>query len=106
MTPESSSLSPLPGEWPRHPIEDVARLTGFSRHTIAVFCRQGFIAPVGGDPAADAEWMFDDDTLRLLRGLARLHHRHGLDLEGLRLVGPLLAELDVLRAEVRFLRGR
>jgi len=89
-----------------HAIEEVVRATGFSRHTIAIFCRQGFVAPVEGPPDAAVEWTFDDDALRMLRHLAQLHHRHGLDLEGLRLVGPILAELDALRAEVRSLRQR
>ncbi|MBP6506500.1 MAG: MerR family transcriptional regulator [Opitutaceae bacterium] len=87
-----------------HAIEEVAQLTGFSRHTIAIFCRQGFVAPAEGPPDTEVEWTFDDDALRMLRHLAQLHHRHGLDLDGLRLVGPLLAELETLRTEVRFLR--
>lgn len=89
-----------------HAIEEIVQVTGFSRHTIAVFCRQGFVAPVEGPPEAEVEWTFDDDALRVLRHLAQLHHRHGLDLDGLRLVGPILAELEMLRAEVRFLRQR
>ena len=89
-----------------HAIEEVVKLTGFSRHTIAVFCRQGFVLPVDGKPAEEVEWTFDDDAVRMLRHLAQLHHRHGLDVDGLRLVGPLLAELEILRTEVRFLRRR
>ncbi|MFI5358174.1 MAG: chaperone modulator CbpM [Opitutales bacterium] len=87
-----------------HPIEEVAQLTGFSRHTLVVFCRQGFVAPAAHHLPPDGEWTFDDDALRLLRHLAWLHQHHGLDLNGLRQVGPLLAELETLRAEVRFLR--
>ncbi|MCF7686950.1 MAG: MerR family transcriptional regulator [Cephaloticoccus sp.] len=89
-----------------HAIEEVVKLTGFSRHTIAVFCRQGFVMPVDGEPAAEVEWTFDNDAVRVLRHLAQLHHQHGLDLDGLRLIGPLLAELEILRTEVRFLRRR
>lgn len=85
-------------------IEEVVRHTGFSRHTLAVFCRQGFVLPVDGPHAPDDTWTFDDDALRLLRHLAQLHQYHGLDLDGLHVVGPLLAELEALRAEVRFLR--
>ena len=81
-------------------------MTGFSRHTIAIFCRQGFVAPAEERPDTEVEWTFDDDALRMLRHLAQLHHRHGLDLDGLRLVGPILAELEALRSEVRFLRRR
>jgi len=89
-----------------HAIEEVVSMTGFSRHTIAIFCRQGFVTPVERVPEGEIEWTFDDDALRMLRHLAQLHHRHGLDLEGLGLVGPLLAELETLRTEVRFLRRR
>ena len=89
-----------------HAIEEIVHITGFSRHTIAIFCRQGFVAPAEGPPDAEVEWAFDDDALRMLRNLAQLHHQHGLDVDGLRLVGPILAELETLRAEVRFLRRR
>lgn len=85
-------------------IEEVVRLTGFTRHSLAVFCHQGFVLPVDGPHAPDDRWTFDDDALRLLRHLAQLHRAHGLDLDGLHVVGPLLAELEALRAEVRFLR--
>lgn len=87
-------------------IEEVVELTGFTRHTVAVFCRQGFVEPVDGPHTPDAAWTFDDDALRLLRHLALLHRQHGLDLDGLHVVGPLLAELEALRAEVRSLRRR
>lgn len=89
-----------------YPIEEVVELTGFSRHTVAVFCRQGFVEPVDGPHTPDATWTFDDDALRLLRHLALLHRQHGLDLDGLHVVGPLLAELEALRMEVRALRRR
>lgn len=89
-----------------HAIEEVVTITGFSRHTIAVFCRQGFVAPVERPSDAEMDWAFDDDAIRMLRHLAQLHHRHGLDLEGLGLVGPILAELETLRTEVRLLRRR
>ena len=89
-----------------HAIEEVVSITGFSRHTIAIFCRQGFVAPVEQATDTEVEWTFDDDALRMLRHLAQLHQRHGLDLEGLGLVGPILAELETLRTEVRFLRRR
>lgn len=87
-------------------IEEVVELTGFSRHMVAVFCRQGFVEPVDGPHTSDATWTFDDDALRLLRHLALLHRQHGLDLDGLHVIGPLLAELEALRAEVRMLRRR
>jgi hypothetical protein len=89
-----------------HAIEEIVRVTGFSRHTIAIFCRQGFVAPAEGPPDVEVEWTFDDDALRMLRHLAQLHQQHGLDVDGLRLVGPMLAELETLRSEVRFLRRR
>lgn len=89
-----------------HAIEEVVSITGFSRHTIAVFCRQGFVAPAEHPSDVEMEWTFNDDALRMLGHLAQLHHRHGLDLEGLGMVGPILAELETLRTEVRFLRRR
>lgn len=97
-------------DWPddagrqAHPFAEVLQLTGFSQATLVVFCRQGFVTPVAGGPEREEDWMFDNDALRLLRHLARLHQRHGLDLAGLQMVGAMLAELENLRAEVRFLR--
>jgi MerR family transcriptional regulator/heat shock protein HspR len=106
MNPDSANPAAPEPEVSLHAIEEVVQATGFSRHTIAIFCRQGFVTPVEGAPDPAVEWTFDDDALRMLRHLAQLHRRHGLDLEGLRLVGPILAELDALRAEVRSLRRR
>jgi len=102
---EANAFGPAAG-FTGYTIEEVVELTGFSRHTVAVFCRQGFVEPVDGSHTPDATWTFDDDALRLLRHLALLHQQHGLDLDGLHVVGPLLAELEALRAEVRVLRRR
>lgn len=105
MNPEFHMAGELPPP-ALHPLEEVARLTGLTRRTVALFCRAGVVAPAGGGAGQNTAWLFDDDALRLLRLLARLHHRHGLDPAGLRLIGPLLAELERLRAEVRFHRRR
>lgn len=105
MNPEFHMAGELPAP-ALHPMEEVARLTGLTRRTVALFCRAGVVAPADGGAGQNPAWLFDDDALRLLRLLARLHHRHGLDLAGLQLIGPLLAELERLRAEVRFHRRR
>lgn len=85
-------------------IEAVVHITQTPRHLIAVYCRYGLIAPVA-QPEYDG-WYFDDETIRELRRIERLRGEFGLDLPALRLIVEMRRELDRLRSEVRFLRGR
>ena len=85
-------------------IESVALLTQTPRFLIAVYCRHGLISPVA--PPEQGGWWFDDETIRTLRRIERLRGEYGVNLRGLRMVAGLIEELEDLRAETRFLRGR
>lgn len=85
-------------------IEAVAQLTQTPRFLIAVYCRHGLISPLA--PPETEGWWFDDETIRTLRRIERLRADYGVNLHGLCLVAGLIEELEGLRAEARFLRGR
>jgi hypothetical protein len=87
-----------------YPIEIVAHLTHTPRHLIAVYCRHGLIAPVS--PPESEGWWFDDNAIYELRRLGSLRAEYGLEPTALRLLIEMHRELDRLREEVRFLRGR
>ena len=85
-------------------IETVAEITGTPRHMIAVYCRHGMIAPIG-EPEEEG-WTFDDNAILKLRHIEKLREQYGMNLAGLRAMATLMNELEELRREVRFLRGR
>lgn len=87
-----------------HSLEGVVELTHTSRHLVAVYCRHGFIAPL--DEAVHGGWTFDDEAVRKLRRMESMRSAFGINLAGLHLVEELQQELEMLREEVRFLRGR
>jgi DNA-binding transcriptional MerR regulator len=85
-------------------IEAVAQMTQTPRHHIAVYCRHGLISPVV-PPERDG-WLFNDETIRTLRYIEHLRAEYDVNLPGLRMISELLGEIEQLREEVRFLRGR
>jgi DNA-binding transcriptional MerR regulator len=85
-------------------IETVAEITGTPKHTIAVYCRHGMISPIG-EPEEEG-WTFDDEAILKLRHIEQLRMQYGVNLAGLRLMTSLMNELEELRREIRFLRGR
>lgn len=85
-------------------IEAVAEITGTPRHLIAVYCRHGMIAPIG-QPEEEG-WTFDDDAILRLRHIEQLRAQYGVNLAGLRAMTAMMNELEELRREIRFLRGR
>jgi hypothetical protein len=85
-------------------IESVAHITQVPRYLIAVYCRDGFITPIG-QPELEG-WWFDDEAIRALRRIELLRAEYGMNLRGIRLVLGMNRELEALRDEVRFSRGR
>jgi|SRR5688572_261730 DNA-binding transcriptional MerR regulator len=85
-------------------LEVVVELTQTSRHLVGVYCRHGLIAPL--DEAEHGGWTFDDEAVRKLRRMEAMRSAFGVNLAGLHLIEDLQQELETLRDEVRFLRGR
>lgn len=103
--PTSSTLQPFePVPEEVYSIETVVHLTQTPRHLIAVYCRHGLITPLG--PPETEGWQFDDEAIRELRRLECLRTEFGLPLPALRMMVELQREVERLRIEVRFLRGR
>ena len=85
-------------------IEAVAHITQTPRHHIAVYCRYGLISPIV--PPEQEGWLFSEETIHTLRHIVHLRAEYGVNLSGVRMISELLGEIDQLREEVRFLRGR
>jgi len=85
-------------------IETAARLAHVSRRLIAVYCRQGLVAPVM-DPDSGG-WQFNDEAIRRLRQIEALRTVCGMNLAAIAIILDLMEEMDRLRQELRFLRSR
>jgi len=53
----------------------------------------------------EAEWIFDDDALYKLRQFENYRRTHGLKRKTLRFIFSLFRDIEILQAELRFLRG-
>ncbi len=85
-------------------IEAVAEITHVSRRLIVVYCQSGLIAPVA--KPAESDWLFDEDAIHRLRHIEHLRTEYGMNMAGVRMMLETVGELEQLRAELRFLRGR
>lgn len=85
-------------------IETVAEITRTSRHLIVVYCRHGLIRPVANPD--ESGWIFDEEVIHRLRRIESLRTQYGMNLAGVRLMLELSNDLDELRNELRFWRGR
>ena len=97
-------LAPGPSAEDVYSLEAVVQITEIPRTQIAVYCRHGLIAPLAGSESDD--WRFDATAIHALRRLAGLRSEFGFNLAGARTFCELLAQIEKLQAEVRFLRGR
>ena len=104
--PESSAVPPPggSGEVTHLAIETVAEMTHTSRHLIVVYCRHGLIRPVANPD--ESGWLFDEEVIHRLRHIEALRTRFGMNLEGVRLFLELSNDVDEVRNELRFWRGR
>lgn len=103
VDPNPSEASP-PQSQGAYSIEIAAEITNTPRHLIAVYCRHGLVSTSG--PPEDAGWLFDDEAIHELRRLEFLRSQYGLNLTALRAMAGLLRDVEHLRGELRFLRGR
>jgi DNA-binding transcriptional MerR regulator len=85
-------------------IEAVAEITHVSRRLIIVYCRHGLVSPVA--KPEESGWLFDEDAIHRLRHIEHLRTEYGMNMAGVRMMLETLGELEQLREELRFLRGR
>ncbi|OAI42784.1 hypothetical protein AYO41_03630 [Verrucomicrobia bacterium SCGC AG-212-E04] len=85
-------------------IEAVEEITHVSRRLIVVYCEHGLVSPVAKPEASD--WLFDEEAIHRLRHIEHLRTEYGMNMAGVRMMLETLSELEQLRDELRFLRGR
>ena len=79
-----------------------AHLAGVSRRSILIYCRAGLVRPVVQPPYGVLE--FTEESIYAVRRIEHLRTEHGVNLELLKTIFDLLAEVERLQAEVSFLR--
>lgn len=87
----------------RYSLDATAHISGVSRRSILIYCRAGLIQPQFQSPFGVME--FTEETIYLIRKLETFRKTHGLDLTSLKIIFDLIAEVNLLRTEVRFLRN-
>ena len=85
-------------------IEAVAEITHTSRHLIVVYCRYGLIRPVANPE--ESGWLFDEEVIHRLRRIESLRTQYGMNLHGVQMFLELSNNVEELRNELRFWRGR
>ncbi len=85
-------------------LDAAARLAGVPRRSILIYWRAGLVRPVVQPPHGVMQ--FTEESIYIIRRIEHLRTVHGLDLPSLKILFDLIEEVERLRAEVRFLRGR
>ena len=98
MNPEAHDLPAVPR---RYTLATVMHITGIDRATLLEYCEAGLL-PV--EPARMEAAEFDDHLVCTLRQIEFLRETHGVNLAGIRMIHQLLAEVEQLRRELRFVR--
>ena len=84
-------------------LDATAHLAGVPRRSILIYCRAGLVQPVIQSPYGVME--FTEEAIYTVRRIEHLRTVQGLDLAWLKTMFDLLAEVERLRAELRFLRN-
>ena len=79
-----------------------AHLAGVPRRSILVYCHAGLVRPVVQPPCGVPG--FTEESIYTVRRIEHLRTVHGVDLDLLKTIFDLLAEVEHLRAEVSSLR--
>ena len=95
-------FQPKPND--RYSLDAAARLAGVSRRVILIYWRAGLVRPVVQPPYGVLE--FTEEAIYTVRRIEHLRTVHNLELVWLKTMFDLLAEVDRLRAELRFLRDQ
>jgi DNA-binding transcriptional MerR regulator len=102
MRSELRLFQPHPGTV--YSLEVTCDLTGARRHSILRYYRQGLIEPMFLPPFG--MMAFDVRAIRAIRRIEWLRAEFELNLPAIKMIVGLMEELDRLRAELRFWRGR
>jgi DNA-binding transcriptional MerR regulator len=84
-------------------LDVAAHLAGVPRRAILIYCRAGLVTPVSLPPYG--AMAFTDEAIHTVRRIERLRSGNGVNLAWLKTMLDLVAEVERLRAEVRFLRS-
>lgn len=85
-------------------LEAAAHLAGVSRRSVLIYCRAGLVRPVFQEPYGVLA--FTEEAIHTIRRIKQLRTEGGFDLAGIKTVFDLVAEVERLRAELRFWRGQ
>jgi DNA-binding transcriptional MerR regulator len=85
-------------------LEEVAELAGLQSELLRHYCRLGLFGKAKLGP--ESELRFDDDDLYELRRFKHFRETHQVKTKTLRLILRLWRDIELLQAELRFLRRR
>jgi DNA-binding transcriptional MerR regulator len=85
-------------------LDILSHITGVSRRTILIYCRNGIIHPVIDEPYGFL--LFDETSVQAIRRVEILRKTHGINMTGVRMIFNLLEEVQKLRSEVEALRAQ
>jgi DNA-binding transcriptional MerR regulator len=85
-------------------LETAAHLAGVPRRAILIYCRAGLVRPVLRPPHGVME--FSEEAIHTVRRVEHVRAAHSVDLACIKVMFDLLAEVERLRAELRFWRSR
>ena len=104
-TPVSSAVEVFqPHPDTLYSLDAAAHLAGVSRRAILICCRAGLVQPVSLPPYG--AMAFTEAAVHNMRCIERMRAVLGYHVLGLKTIFDLLAEVEHLRAEVRFWRNR
>lgn len=83
-------------------LDATAALAGVSRRSILIYCRVGLVRPIVQPPYG--MMVFTEEAIYTVRQVEHLRAIHRIDLGLLKTIFELRAEVEHLRAELRFLR--
>ena len=92
---------PKPGV--HYSLDAVVHLTGASRRSILVYCKSGLVRSHSEEE--EGPMAFDDEAIYSIRRIEYLRSVRGINLEGIRMIFDLWAQLRKLEDEMRFLRS-
>jgi len=98
MRSELTLFQPHPGTL--YSLEVTSDLTGATRHSILVYCRQRLIEPVFLPPFG--VMAFDEQAIRAIRQIERLRAEFDLNPSAIKMIAGLLEELHRLRTELAY----